>query len=96
VVAARCGQLGAKAQAHLHACIPGAPLRAGAAIVYDVRLVHTGSPNDATDWPGDAGERPIVQITYSSRHVRKENEYGLEQLFEVDEVSIGRQYAKFN
>ena len=92
---AECARIGAKAQEHLHACIPGAPLRAGAALVYDLRVVHTGSPNDATGWPGDEGERPILQLTYSSRHIRKENEYGIEQLFETDEAP-GQQYAAFN
>ncbi len=43
---AECLHLGAAAAARMHATVPGAPLDAGGAIVYDYRTVHAGSPND--------------------------------------------------
>ena len=42
---AECLHLG-RAAARLGAALPGAPLEAGGALLYDYRLVHAGAPND--------------------------------------------------
>jgi len=56
-----CAHLGSAAASRLRVVLPGAPLKAGAALIYDYRLVHCASPNDAE---ADSGERPILQLTY--------------------------------
>ena len=62
-----CMHLGAMAAKHMHVVVPGAPMAAGDALVYDYRVVHCASPNCAEALealqPG-AGERPILQLTY--------------------------------
>jgi len=70
-----CLHMGSAAASTLEAVIPGAPLQAGSALMYDYRLVHAGSPNDGE-------ERPILQITYCRNgYVDREKNYGYEQLF---------------
>mmetsp|Transcript_123824 Transcript_123824/g.194223 ORF Transcript_123824/g.194223 Transcript_123824/m.194223 type:complete len:446 (-) Transcript_123824:61-1398(-) len=75
-----CAHLGAAAADKLGVVIPGAPLEPGAALIYDYRVVHCASPNDAFEM--DDGERPILQLTYT---FHKYNDigrnYGYYQLF---------------
>lgn len=82
---AECLHLG-RAAARLGAALPGAPLEAGGALLYDYRLVHAGSPNDrevdrihdAADGEeaqaavelGEVGLRPILQLTYCRAQYR--------------------------
>ena len=75
-----CCNLGALAANHLHAAIPGAPMAAGSALVYDARTVHCGSPNDAYSLTPEEAQRPILQITYRSAQSSKMNMYGAEQV----------------
>ena len=71
----------------------GAPLGAGGALLYDYRTVHCGSPNEgggdeaaATGEAaelGEAGLRPILQLTYCRRGYRdRVRNYGYEQLWD--------------
>lgn len=77
-----CPTLGAVAANQLHAAIPAAPLRAGAAVVYDLRLVHCGSPHDAFHLQGEERDRPIMQFTYFPSKSYRANMYGFYSLFE--------------
>jgi ectoine hydroxylase-related dioxygenase (phytanoyl-CoA dioxygenase family) len=76
----QCCNLGALAANHLHATIPGAPLAAGSALLYDARVVHCGSPNDALSMSAEEAQRPILQFTYRSAEHSKMNHYGAEQV----------------
>eukprot|EP00930_Biecheleria_cincta_P046781 TRINITY_DN32314_c0_g1_i1.p1 TRINITY_DN32314_c0_g1~~TRINITY_DN32314_c0_g1_i1.p1 ORF type:complete len:737 (-),score=105.90 TRINITY_DN32314_c0_g1_i1:56-2266(-) len=76
-----CAHLGAAAAKHLEAAVLGAPLNPGDALVYDMRIVHSGSPNDATHLQGVAGLRPILQLSYWPQSTRRENVFGYYQLY---------------
>jgi len=76
-----CAFLGAAAARHLEAAVLGAPLDAGDALVYDMRVVHSGSPNDAFHLTGIEGYRPILQLSYFPQRSRMENELGYYQLY---------------
>eukprot|EP00930_Biecheleria_cincta_P057852 TRINITY_DN43724_c0_g1_i1.p1 TRINITY_DN43724_c0_g1~~TRINITY_DN43724_c0_g1_i1.p1 ORF type:complete len:429 (+),score=55.12 TRINITY_DN43724_c0_g1_i1:61-1347(+) len=78
---AECAHLGKGAAEHLRAVISGAPMQAGAALIYDYRTVHCATPNDAFHKNND-GERPILQLTYSF-HAYDDvgRNYGYYQLF---------------
>ena len=90
---AACLQLGAAASQRLRAVVPGAPLDAGDALVYDYRTVHCGSPNEADVAVGAGaggapeaavlpGERPILQFTFCRCGYRDRiRNYGWHQLF---------------
>jgi len=76
-----CAFLGAMAARHLEAAVLGAPLDAGDALVYDMRVVHSGSPNDAFHLQGIAANRPILQLSYFPQGSRRENQLGYYQLY---------------
>jgi diketogulonate reductase-like aldo/keto reductase len=76
----QCCNLGALAANHLHATIPGAPMQAGSALIYDARVVHCGSPNDAFQMAPEEAQRPILQITYHAEKHSKMNMYGIDQV----------------
>lgn len=75
----RLGPVGAR----LGAAVPGAPLRAGAALLYDYVTIHAALPNDASD--DGEGERPILQFTFFARsNADRVRNYGKTNLFPVD------------
>ena len=55
--ACTCTCTSARAQAaRVGAVVPGAPLAAGGALLYDYRLVHAGSPNEGRCAEGGEGD----------------------------------------
>jgi len=75
-----CKELGAVMAEHTGAIVPGAPLQAGAAVVYDYRVVHCGTPNDAFEF--QEGDRPILQLLYClPQYDDIDKNYGYYQLF---------------
>lgn len=76
-----CAHLGSAAAERMHAVVPGAPLGAGSALMYDYRTVHCAGPNDAFELPDS--DRPLLQITYCRAGAERliSDNYGYEQLF---------------
>lgn len=75
-----CPNLGAVMAEHTGAMVPCAPLQAGAALLYDYRVVHCATPNDAFEL--EDGERPVLQLTYClPQYNDLDRNYGYEQLF---------------
>lgn len=79
----QCAHLGAIAAERLDVGVLAAPLTAGSAVVYDLRVVHCGTPNDAFELAGAERDRPILQITYHRTGTRKGNFYGYDELFRM-------------